>query len=118
MPSQLPWFRLEHLGSHQECGSFPEEFFSVCRRSLNFRSAGHREAFGDKYPALRGPLPDRLDRLIGRRVVPFTRFLRAVECDHHDALWCFALESLGLAPTDDIVVIERRDRLRHLLPIL
>ena len=53
------------------------------------------DAFGDEYPALRRALPDWLDRLIGWRIVPGTRFLRAVESDHHDSLWRFALEESG-----------------------
>src|SRR6266852_1391595 len=75
------------------------------------------DAFGDKYAAFRRALPERLDRRIGWRVVPGARFLRAVKGDHHDALWRFALERLGLAATNEVVVLERRQRFRHLLPI-
>src|SRR5450755_4012291 len=56
------------------------------------------EAFDDEHTALRGVLPDRLDRLIGPRVVPLARLRGAVEGDHHDGFWRFALECLGLAP--------------------
>jgi hypothetical protein len=66
------------------------------------------------------PLPDRLDGLIGRRVIPGESFLGAVEREHHDALRRLALESLSLAATDDIVEAapERRQRFRNLLCVL
>ena len=74
-----------------------------------FRSFGG-DSFDDEYAALGCALSDRLDRLIGWRIVPLTRFLRAVEGDFHDAtLRRFALESLDLTPVkNDIVMIERR----------
>jgi hypothetical protein len=84
-----------------------------------FRSLGG-DAFDNKYAALHCALPDRLDRLIGRRVIPRKRLLRAVESDHYKARWRFALEALGLAATNDevVVAIERRQRFRDLLSIL
>src|ERR1700674_1125044 len=62
-------------------------------------------------------MSDRLDRLIGWRILPALRFLRAVELDHHEALRRFTLDRLDLAATDDIVAIERRQRSRNLLGI-
>src|SRR5216684_4880602 len=75
------------------------------------------DAFGDKYAALRRAMPDRLDRLIGWRILPALRFLHAVEGDHHKAFWRVTLERQGLAPTNEIMAIERRQRSRNLLPI-
>src|ERR1700693_4149741 len=73
----------------------------------------------DKYAALRGALPDGSDCRIGRRIVPLTRLLHAVESDYHDAApGGFALERLDLAAANDVVVIERRQRSRDLFAVL
>lgn len=62
----------------------------------------------DEYAGLRRVLPDWPDRCIGRRVIPLTRLLYAVERDDHDpALWRIALESLNFAGTNDVVMVEK-----------
>src|SRR5215470_4715993 len=79
-----------------------------------------RQALRHKHAAYRSSLPDRLDGLIRRRVIPSKSFLGAVERDHHDALWRLALENLSLAATPDIVEAptERRQRFRNLFRVL
>src|ERR1700674_4151826 len=62
-------------------------------------------------------MPDRLDRLIGWRILPRLRFLRAVEGNHYEALWRFAPHSMGLTATNDIVAVERRQCSRDLIRI-
>src|SRR5882672_3190417 len=76
------------------------------------------DAFGDKYAALRGAMPDRLDRLVGWRILPGLRFLHAVKGDHYEALWRIALDRRGLAAANEIVTIEGRQCFRDLRPIL
>ena len=78
------------------------------------------QAICHKHAAYRSSLPDRLDGLIGRRVIPGKSFLGAVEREHHDTLRRLALESLSLAATDDIVEAapERRKRFRNLFCVL
>src|SRR5438270_9054969 len=79
-----------------------------------------RQALRHKHAAYRSSLPDRLDGLIRRRVIPGKSFLGAIERDHHDSLWRLALESLSLAATHDKVeaAVERRQRFRNLFRIL
>jgi hypothetical protein len=76
-----------------------------------------REAFGDEYAALRGALPDRLDRHVGWRVLPSMSFLHAVERDYRDPLGRFAFHRLDLDGAKEIVGVERRQRFRDLLRI-
>ena len=70
------------------------------------------DAFDEKHTALHRGLPDRFDRLVGWRIIPGTRLLRAIELDHYYPLWRFAIEALGLTATNNtvIVAIERRQR--------
>jgi hypothetical protein len=51
-----------------------------------------RESFDNKYPALRCALSNWPDCRIGGRIVPFARFLYAVESDHNNAVWRFTLK--------------------------
>src|SRR5208282_3381568 len=54
-----------------------------------------RKAFGDEHAALHRAQTERLDRLIGGRVIPGVGLLRAIECDHHNALGrAVAIEAL------------------------
>src|SRR3984957_15917366 len=78
------------------------------------------DALDKKHTAFHCALPERLDRLIGWRIIPGTQLLRAVECDHYNALGRFAIEALGLAATNDKVVmaIERQERCRDLPSVL
>src|SRR5580692_239098 len=76
-----------------------------------------RDAFHYKHAALRRTLPERRDRLIGGRIVPFACFLSAVESDHHDTFRGVALESLGLATTNNKVMIERCQGFVNPLPV-
>ena len=77
------------------------------------------DAFDEKHAALHCVLPDRLDRLIGWRIIPGTRLLNAVESDHYNALWRFAIEALSLSASNHevVVAVERRQRSRDLLSI-
>src|ERR1700733_8349274 len=78
------------------------------------------DALDKKHAAFYCVLPEGLDRLIGWRIIPGTQLLRAVECDHYNALGRFAIEALGLAATNDKVVmaIERQERCRDLPSVL
>src|ERR1700677_2525576 len=72
----------------------------------------------DIYAGLGCILPDRPDCRIGRRVVPLTCLCHAVESDDNDpALWRVAFQSQNLAGANDIVMVERRQRFRELIPI-
>ena len=72
-----------------------------------------RQALRHIRAAYRSSLPDRLDGLVGRRVIPDKSFLGAVERDHHDAPWWLALESLSLART--VNKLERTEAKEHMM---
>src|ERR1700691_3158352 len=76
------------------------------------------DALGDQDVALRCSLSHGLDCLIGRRIIPATRFLRAVKCDNHDARYRFAFDGLDLAATNKIVATVRRECFRDPVRVL
>src|SRR3984957_16818997 len=78
------------------------------------------DALDKKHAAFHRALPEGLDRLIGWRIVPGTQLLHAVEYDHYNALGRFSIEALGLAATNDKVVmaIERHQRFRDFPSVL
>src|SRR5438105_6820387 len=71
--------------------------------------------FDDKYAARRRAMPDGLDGLICRGILPGARLLRAVESDHDETiLGCGALDCFNLAAANEVMGVVRLQRVRNL----
>jgi hypothetical protein len=96
--SQEPPAETHHCLGEKRLGAWPSpRLVLVSARRLQLMDTSvlslRSDALDDKCSGIRRAMPDRLDRVIGRRIIPGACFLHAIKSNYHNALRRFTFKN-------------------------